>query len=107
MENEEGTNKYEWDVPSDKELKHFEFVKVLDDLLLPYKPVGLEKDSDIQWTTNEIIQAIEMHYGAPQGDPGSIAIDGIKLVDELKKRGFIAVNTGGLQLQWLMKNSDR
>lgn len=76
----------------------------LTQLLDPYEPVKLEKEADKQFTTKEIIAALEMHYGVPQGDTDFTTLNAGKLiVDELNRRGFIYVNTGDLQLQWLMK----
>lgn len=103
MEHKEETNTYSWDIPPENEQNHADFIHSLNDLLDPYEPVFTERESDIQWTTNEIIQSIEMHYGMPQGDAEKIGIDGKKLVDELTRLGFKASNTGGLQLQWLMR----
>lgn len=103
MQHEEGTNKYEWVVPSEKQEVQTVLMKSLDSLLAPYDPVKNERDSDVQWSTNEIISALEMHYGYSQGDGDENVIDGKELVEALTEKGFFAVNTGGLNLQWLMK----
>ena len=73
-------------------------------LLEPYIPAKSEKESDIQFSTNEIIAALELHYGVPQGNPDYYTKNaGVIVVSKLKEMGFIFINTGGLQLQWLMK----
>jgi len=88
----------------DDEIPSLDIVNPLDALLYPYRPVTKEIDSDIQFTTAQIIQAIELHYGITQGDDDYRHIDGKLVVDEMIKRGFKMVNTGGLNLQWILKN---
>jgi len=102
---DEKSNTVTWDVQPQKKVDADQIIKDwLDTLLEPYEPAQSEKESDVQWTTNEILQSLETHYGVPQGDAENFSmIEGKELVTELKKRGFVAVNTGDLQLQWLMK----
>lgn len=89
--------------PPTNEPKALEFYESLVTLLEIYEPAETELDSDKQYTTAEIIQAVELHYNVPQGDLESRGIDGQALVDYLKSLGFKYKNTGGLMLQWLMK----
>jgi len=91
---EEGSNKIEWTIPSDKEKVQEVLLQSLDNLLAPYTPTAEERDSDIQWSTNEIIAALETHYGLPQGDPQASIIQAQRLVEMMTERGFIAVILG-------------
>jgi hypothetical protein len=101
---EERSTTMTWDVPSDKEeAQACIFHESLAKLLMPYQPANTEKEADYTFTTNELIQALEMHYAVPQGDADLAVISGTDLVNELYKFGYKAVNTGGLQLEWLMK----
>jgi hypothetical protein len=97
-------NYFEWNVtPPKKGAAAIDFYDALRLILKPYVPVEQEEDSDLQYTTNELIQAVETHYAIPQGDPGLLGIDGEKLVEYMITLGFHCANTGGLQLQWLLK----
>lgn len=91
-----------------KEDQPEDFIARVDDaiiiLLEPYEAVTDRKDADKLFTTNEIIQALETHYGWPQGDSSFITPNAGKIVmDKLKSLGFTYINTGDLQLQWMMK----
>ncbi len=73
-------------------------------LLAPYEPADSEGDCDKRFSTNDIIAAIEMHYGIPQGSTDFVnLIAGPKIVEILTALGFKYVNTGGLQLEWVFK----
>ncbi len=75
----------------------------IDILLLPYEPVDHEIDADTHFTTAEIIGAVERHYGVPQGSTDFHTMDaGLKVVQKLQQMGYKFINTGGLQLQWIM-----
>lgn len=101
---EENPNFKEWVItPEKKGVEDIDFYDSLRRLLLPYQPVDNEADSDVQYSTNELIQAIEVHYAIPQGDKESAGIDGEKLVEYMITLGYECKNTGGLQLQWLMR----
>lgn len=76
----------------------------IDILMKAYEPVTDPKEAEIYFSTNEIIQAIEEHYGLPQGDPAfHQPIAGTKVVQKLGRLGFVYINPGRLQLQWIMK----
>lgn len=101
---DEKPNRIEWEVtPPVLGPTEIEFYDCLRKLLSIYEPVETEIESDKQFTTAEIIQAVELHYNISQGDPEVKGIDGSKLVDYLTALGFICINTGGLMIQWLMK----
>jgi hypothetical protein len=101
---EETSVRKEWIItPPSDEPAAIEFYESLIDLLQPYEPADTEAESDKQFTTAEIVQAIEIHYNIPQGDAKALGIDKEKLVDYLKALGYKSVNTGGLTLQWVMK----
>jgi hypothetical protein len=73
-------------------------------LLDPYVPAMDRTEADAYYTTSEIIKSLEEHYSVPQGSGDFVTITaGAKVVEELKRRGFKYVNTGGLQLEWMMK----
>jgi hypothetical protein len=100
---QEDTSKDTIEVPASGQQSPSILTKSLDSLLGPYEPVEKERDADVQWSTNEMVAALEMHYGYPQGEADAGVIDGKELVEALGDKGFIAVNTGGLNLQWLMR----
>lgn len=111
-DNAEQSNHYEWDVPplkkesddNDPILTDEKIADAIDILLAPYLPAESELLSDKLFSTNEIIAAIEMHYGVPQGDPSFNTPDaGMRVVKKLNDLGFTYVNRGGLQLEWIMK----
>lgn len=75
----------------------------IDILLMPYMPVEDEKDADTHFSTAEIIGAVERHYGVPQGSTDfHTGNAGLKVVEKLQQMGYKFINTGGLQLQWIM-----
>ena len=80
-----------------------DFTHALDAMLELYQPANFAGEADKHFTTPEIIQAIETHYGIPQGDPELSLVNGYWLVEELSRRGYKYVNTGGLQLSWILK----
>lgn len=100
-----GENYFEWEVkpPDGASERMIEFFASLRELLEPYVPAKTITESTHQFSTNELLQALEMHYGLAQGDVDSFGIGGEALVDYLKANGWVAKNTGGLQLEWLMK----
>jgi hypothetical protein len=101
---EEKSATISWDVkPQSKEPPSIDFYESLMQLLAIYEPADTEEKSDKQFTTPEIVQALEQHYNVPQGDADVTGIDGEQLVDYLEALGYKFVNTGGLSLQWLMK----
>jgi hypothetical protein len=73
-------------------------------LLSSYEPAAERSEATDFFTTNEIVSAIEEHYGILKGisDAGPW-VDGQQLLDEMQALGFRAENTGGLQMQWLLK----
>lgn len=109
INNEEISQTKTWIVtppPDPDAVKPIEFYESLIELLRPYEPVDNELDSDLQYSSLEIVQAIEQHFGIPQGDPDVTGIDKEQLVDYMKALGYRCVNTGGLQLQWLLKKRE-
>ncbi len=103
---DEPSNRIEWVItPSadPKSPKPVEFKEALVDLLQPYEAVDYEKDSDVQYSTPELIQALEEHLGIMQGDSDIPGIDAADLVNYMLDLGFKRVNTGGLTLEWLLK----
>lgn len=73
-------------------------------LMAPYDPVEDIKESDTFYSTNEIIQAIEEHYGVPQGDASFTTPDaGYRVVTKMIELGFKYINSGKLQLTWIMR----
>lgn len=87
--------------PGDK--NPLEFYDALRILLAIYEPAENELQSDKQFTTAEIVKALEEHYLVPQGEANDTQIDGEAIVDYLYALGYRYINTGGLMLQWLMK----
>jgi hypothetical protein len=86
-----------------KDLEWYETIRVL---LEPYSPAFSEKESTIAYTSAELIQAIEEHHGIPQGPVCKtihIYVQESDFLRAMKYLGFRQTNTGGLQLQWLMK----
>lgn len=78
----------------------------LTTLLSPYLPAEDMRTADKLFTTNELIQALELHYGVPQGSTDYFTGNaGIRIVKQLQHMGFRCANTGDLQLQWLMKKA--
>jgi hypothetical protein len=73
-------------------------------LLQPYQSTTKESESDKHFSTQEIINALEQHYGVLQGDPecGGI-VNGEKIIEWMTKLGYTYANIGDLQLVWLMK----
>lgn len=102
---EKPENYFEWDVPplSKDDVKEIEFKDTLRHMLRIYQPVEDERDSDYQFTTQELVKAIEIHFGIPQGEETTPRFDAQDLVDYMYELGYTCVNTGGLQMQWLMK----
>jgi hypothetical protein len=72
-------------------------------LLSPYTPAATEKEADKYFTTQEIISAIEQHYGISQSDPEAQLINGVELVNVLEELNYRSANISGLEMQWLMK----
>lgn len=102
--NDEPPKTIEWIVtPPGNDPPAIEFYESLLKLLAPYQPAENESESDKQFTTTDIVHAVELHFNIPQGDPEARGIDSGKLVGYLESMGYKAVNTGGLTLQWLMK----
>ncbi len=99
-----GENYFEWNVrpPDGATPEQIDFYASIRDLLEPYEPANTLKESTDQFSTAEIMSALERHYGVPQGDPDHTAIDGKAIVDYLKENGWKCLNTGGLQLEWIM-----
>jgi hypothetical protein len=83
------------------------YYETLREILEPYRAVNSEDQADKLFTSAEIIRAIEEHHGVPQGPMGKCGIKEWVMPDDfaraMKHLGFRAVNTGGLQLQWLLK----
>lgn len=83
------------------------YYDTLRTVLEPFTAVSSEADADRTFLSAEIIKAIEEHHGVPQGAQQGKAVDWVKPEDFVRAMtylGFKAVNTGGLGLQWLMKN---
>ena len=101
---DEQSQKIVWEVtPLTKGTGPIKFEEVLTELLKPFSPAEDQTESEKDFTTGELINAIEMHLGIPQGDPDRPCIDGALVVDYMKSLGYKCVNTGDLQLQWLVK----
>lgn len=106
----EEQNRHEWNVPpaednDDKPLLSADKINdCIDILLMPYVPAANEDEATKLFTTNEIISAIERHYGVPQGDPSFNTPDaGLKVVNKLKGLGYSYTNRGNMELEWMMK----
>ncbi len=81
----------------------------LKQLLAPYQPAQASNASNY-FTTAEIVQALEEHYGVPQGIVGKeivTLIPGSEVVEQMRALGYTAANTGGLHFQWLLKKKDK
>lgn len=85
---------------SPEELGYFDSLRIM---MAPYEPVDKEGDSDKQFSTAEIISALEQHYGIPQGNTDFSLITGDKIVEFMTKLEFICINCGVLELKWIMK----
>jgi hypothetical protein len=86
-----------------KELPYYETLRII---LEPYRPCNTETDSDVQFSSSEIITQIEQHHGVPQGIVGKEIHQWVlpeDFVRAMRYLGFKEVNSGGLQLQWIMK----
>lgn len=74
----------------------------LDVMLMPYEPSQDVAGAKL-FSTNDIIQALELHYGVPQGDTNFYSlVPGQKIVERMKELGFSYANTGGLRLEWVL-----
>jgi hypothetical protein len=93
----------EEEIPDIPEDDRFEFYDTLRLLLNPYQPADSIEESNKQFSTMEIIQALELHYGIPQGNPNAFGIPGEKVVEHMQEMGYKCINTGNLQLEWLLK----
>jgi hypothetical protein len=73
-------------------------------LLAPYLPCSDYKDCDKKFSTNEIISALEIHYGVPQGNLDFHTPDaGLRVIAKLKMLGYQYINAGELNLMWMFK----
>jgi hypothetical protein len=80
----------------------------LETLLAPYVPADDPLEADKLFSTNDIISALEMHYGVPQGSTDYITLAaGPKIVEILTTKGFKYANTGGLSLQWMFRKKGK
>ena len=104
QDHQEQPNKYSWDVAPEEDKDKPPIEDAVTILMAPYVPAQTEMDADKTFTTNEIIAALEMHYGVPQGDVSYVTNDaGVRVIKKLTEMGFRYANTGDLQLQWLLK----
>ena len=87
-------------------VKDLPYYNTLREALLPYQPAKDKSDATEFFSSAEIIASIEQHHGVPQGPVGKeierwiMPGDFVRAMEQL---GFRAINTGGLQLTWLMK----
>lgn len=75
-------------------------------ILEPYQPATSEADADERFSSTEIIQSIEQHHGVPQGPIGKeihIMVSWEDFVAVMRRLGYRETNSGGVQLQWLLK----
>lgn len=92
-------------VDEDEAPEQLEWYDALRKLLAPYEPAATAAEADKLYSTPEIRQALESHYGIMQGGAKPYNfIDGIELVEQIEALGFKFENTGELQFHWLMKN---
>lgn len=86
------------------DLPYYETLKAI---LEPYRPADDEATADKTFTSAEIIQAIEVHHGVPQGPvaKGDVTqwVEPEDFTRAMKYCGYKAVNVGGLGLVWVMK----
>lgn len=84
------------------------YYETLRSILEPYRPASSELDADKLYTSAEIIKAIELHHGVPQGLMGKMGIKEFvqpeDFVRVMSHCGYYPVNTGGLGLMWALKN---
>jgi hypothetical protein len=83
------------------------YYETLRTVLEPYTPAADEASADRTFTSTEIIKAIEEHHGVPQGLQKGEAQAWVQpedFVRAMQYQGYRAVNTGGMQLEWLLKN---
>lgn len=86
-----------------QDLPWYETLRVF---LEPYQPAYDFSDSTKQFSSREIIQAIESHHGVPQGIVGKETVDWISPEDfvmAMRKLGFREANITGNELEWIMK----
>lgn len=80
----------------------------VETLLLPYEPALTPLEADKLFSTNDIISALEMHYGVPQGSADYITLSaGPKIVSILSEKGYKYANTGSLSLQWMFRKKNK
>lgn len=88
------------------ELPYYETLRTF---LEPYKPAADEASSSRTFTSSEIIKAIEEHHGVPQGMNGKKGVEKWVQPEDFVRAmtylGYKAVNVGGAQLEWLLKNN--
>jgi hypothetical protein len=88
------------EIPEDLQPDFYDTLRLL---LKPYQPADTIEESNKQFSTMEIIQALELHYGIPQGNPNARGVPGEKVVEFMTEMGYKCINTGTLQLEWLLK----
>jgi hypothetical protein len=73
--------------------------------LEPYEPSSREM-SDKQFSSTEIIRAIEAHHGVPQGIVGKeiyVWMSPEDFVRAMRYLGYREENVSGTELEWLMR----
>ncbi len=94
------------DPPRQTPVPDLPWFETLRTVLEPYQPAENVAEADQHFSSSEIIQSIERHHGVPQGPAGkdiALWVAPADFVRAMKHLGFQEQNTGGLQLQWLMK----
>lgn len=83
--------------------------ETLRKILEPYQPAtGLEVENE--FSTGDIIAAIERHHGVMQGPVGKTVTEWVQpqdFVRAMRYLGFIDASGGGIQLVWPVKKKGR
>jgi len=89
--------------PNFQDLAWYETLRII---LENYQPATSDADADERFSSTEIIKSIEEHHGVPQGVVGKeihILVSWEEFVAVMRRLGYREVNTGGVQLHWLLK----
>lgn len=80
--------------------------QTLREFLEPYAPAASDAEADKYLSSPEIIAAIELHHGNPQGLQQGLAVNFVEPADfvrAMRYLGYRSTNSGNGQLQWLLK----
>ena len=84
-------------------LPYYESLRLV---LEPYTPAVDVRDAEQFVSSAELIASIEQHHGVVQGTQQGMAENWIRPYDfvrAMRYLGYREKNTGGIQLQWLLK----